>query len=34
MRYLADGTKERFSKRSGASLGAISPPRPAYAKKS
>ena len=33
IRYLADGSKERFSKRSGASLGVISPPRPPYAKK-
>ncbi len=32
IRYLADGTKERYAKCSGASLGAISPPRPAYAK--
>ncbi len=31
-RYLADGSKERFAKRSGASLGIISPPRPSYAK--
>jgi large subunit ribosomal protein L24 len=29
-RYLPDGTKERFAKASGASLGAVSPPRPAY----
>ena len=34
IRYLADGSKERFSKKSGASLGAISPPKAAYAKKS
>ena len=33
-RYLDDGSKERFAKRSGESLGVISPPRPAYAKKS
>jgi large subunit ribosomal protein L24 len=33
VRFLADGTKERFAKKSGASLGAISPPRPRYAKK-
>lgn len=33
VRYLEDGTKERFAKVSGASLGAMSPPRPAYAKK-
>ncbi len=32
IRYLADGTKERYAKCSGASLGAISPPRAAYAK--
>lgn len=32
-RYLSDGTKERFAKVSGASLGAISPPRKAYATK-
>jgi large subunit ribosomal protein L24 len=31
-RYLADGTKERFAKASGASLGTISPPRPRFAK--
>ncbi|MEZ6088108.1 MAG: 50S ribosomal protein L24 [Pirellulaceae bacterium] len=31
VRYLKDGTKERFAKVSGQSLGAISPPRPAYA---
>jgi large subunit ribosomal protein L24 len=30
-RYRPDGTKERFAKASGASLGAVSPPRPAYA---
>lgn len=34
IRYLADGSKERYAKRSGASLGPISPPRPRYAKKS
>lgn len=33
-RYLDDGTKERFAKCSGVSLGAVSPPRPKYAKKS
>lgn len=33
VRFLADGSKERFSKKSGVSLGVISPPRPAYAKK-
>lgn len=32
-RYRDDGSKERFAKRSGASLGVISPPRPRYAKK-
>jgi len=32
-RYLADGTKERYAKRSGVSLGAISPARKAYAGK-
>src|SRR3954463_10570245 len=26
-RYLADGTKERYAKRSGESLGTVSPPR-------
>ncbi len=31
-RYLEDGTKERYAKTSGESLGAISPPRKAYAK--
>jgi len=34
IRYLADGSKERYSKRSGASLGVISPARKKYAKKS
>ena len=33
VRYLDDGSKERYAKKSGASLGAISPPRPRYAKK-
>ena len=33
-RYLEDGSKERYAKRSGASLGVISPPRAAYAKDS
>jgi len=33
-RYLDDGSKERFAKRSGASLGSVSPARPKYAKKS
>lgn len=32
VRYLADGTKERFSKRSGTTMGQISPPKAAYAK--
>ena len=31
-RYLDDGSKERFARVSGASLGIISPPREAYAK--
>ncbi|QDV70961.1 50S ribosomal protein L24 [Rosistilla carotiformis] len=31
VRYLKDGTKERYAKASGASLGTMSPPRPAYA---
>jgi len=31
-RYLEDGSKERYAKASGASLGIISPPRKAYAK--
>ena len=34
VRYLPDGAKERYSKRSGASMGVIAPPRAAYAKKS
>lgn len=33
VRFLPDGSKERFSKRSGASLGQISPPRTSSAKK-
>jgi large subunit ribosomal protein L24 len=33
-RYLADGSKERYAKRSGVSLGSISPPRKRYATKS
>ncbi len=33
IRYLADGSKERYAKKSGASLGVISPARVAYAKK-
>jgi large subunit ribosomal protein L24 len=32
VRYLADGSKERYAKVSGASLGVVSPPRPRYAK--
>lgn len=31
VRYLEDGRKERFAKKSGASLGVISPPRPRHA---
>jgi large subunit ribosomal protein L24 len=31
MRYLPDGSKERYSKRSGASMGRVSKPRAAYA---
>ncbi|HYV35060.1 MAG TPA: 50S ribosomal protein L24 [Gemmataceae bacterium] len=31
IRYLADGSKERFSKRSGAAMGRVSGPRDAYA---
>jgi len=34
VRYLDDGSKERYSKQSGASMGVISPPRSVYAKKS
>ncbi|MEO1616127.1 MAG: 50S ribosomal protein L24 [Planctomycetota bacterium] len=30
VRYLEDGTKERFAKKSGASLGRIAPPRDSY----
>ena len=33
IRYLDDGRKERYAKRSGTSLGIISPPRKAYARK-
>lgn len=33
VRYLDDGSKERYSKRSGASMGQIAPPRASYAKK-
>lgn len=32
-RYLADGSKERFARVSGESLGQVAPARPAYAKK-
>ena len=32
VRYLADGSKERFAKRSGNSLGKIAPARARYAK--
>jgi large subunit ribosomal protein L24 len=32
IRYLDDGSKERYSKRSGASMGRVSKPRKAYAK--
>jgi large subunit ribosomal protein L24 len=31
IRYLADGSKERYSKRSGAAMGKMSKPREAYA---
>ncbi len=31
-RYLDDGSKERYARVSGASLGLVSPPRAAYAK--
>ncbi|MEM9825288.1 MAG: 50S ribosomal protein L24 [Planctomycetota bacterium] len=33
VRYLDDGSKERYAKRSGKSLGQIAPPRATYAKK-
>ena len=33
VRYLADGSKERFAKKSGAGLGKISPADPKYAAK-
>ena len=33
MRYLPDGSKERFSKRSGAGLGKVAPARAAHAGK-
>jgi len=31
VRYLPDGSKERYSKRSGASMGVVAPARKAYA---
>src|SRR5436305_1801234 len=31
VRYLADGSKERFSKATGASMSRVAPPRPKYA---
>lgn len=31
VRYLADGSKERYSKKSGASMGRVAPPRKAHA---
>jgi large subunit ribosomal protein L24 len=31
-RYTKDGSKERYAKRSGVSLGTVSPPRASYAK--
>lgn len=34
VRFLADGSKERFAKKSGASLGPIAPAKAVYAKKS
>ena len=34
VRFLADGSKERFAKRSGAALGKIAPARAAHATKS
>jgi large subunit ribosomal protein L24 len=33
-RYLNDGSKERYAKKSGASMNIVSPPKKAYAKKS
>ena len=33
VRYLADGSKERYAKKSGKSMGTIAPPDPKYAKK-
>lgn len=32
-RYLPDGSKERYAKKSGASLGTVSPAKKSYAKK-
>ncbi len=32
VRYLDDGSKERYSKKSGASLGQVAPPKARYAK--
>lgn len=32
VRYLEDGSKERYAKKSGVSMGAIAPPRTAYLK--
>ena len=34
VRYLPDGSKERYSKKSGVPMGVIAPARTAYAKKS
>ena len=33
VRYLPDGSKERYSKRSGAAMGTLAPARPAHAQK-
>jgi large subunit ribosomal protein L24 len=33
VRYLPDGSKERYAKKSGVSLGRVAPPRERYAKK-
>jgi large subunit ribosomal protein L24 len=33
VRYLPDGSKERYAKRSGVSMGRVSPPRAAHAAK-
>jgi len=33
VRYLPDGSKERYAKKSGVALGRVSPPRARYAKK-